>query len=74
MEKFNVKHVLDITGRNFWSFVECDLSGLDDDWLLTGMELGLINDAALNGINVRTVGVVLTAVFDEINPKLSRIT
>jgi len=35
--------------RDFWSFTEFDLSGLDNDWLLTGMALGLISDAVLFG-------------------------
>ena len=49
LERFNVKRILDITDKDFWSFVEFDLSGIDDDWLLTGMEIGLINDAVLVG-------------------------
>ena len=39
----------DVTSKEFWSFVEFDLSYLDDDWLLTGMELGLINNAIVIG-------------------------
>lgn len=49
LAKFNVKQIIDISARDFWSFVEFDLSEIDDDWLLTGMELGLINDAVLIG-------------------------
>lgn len=30
----------------------------------------MASEAALNGINARTVDVALMAVFDEINPKL----
>ncbi len=35
--------------RALWSFTEFDLSGGDDNWLRTGMELGLINDAIVIG-------------------------
>ncbi len=38
-----------LTSKQFWSFVEFDLSPLDDDWLLTGMELDLIKDAIVIG-------------------------
>jgi hypothetical protein len=33
--------------REFWSIVEWDISTMDDDWLKTGMDLGLIGDAIL---------------------------
>ncbi|MBO5254677.1 MAG: hypothetical protein J6B07_02500 [Opitutales bacterium] len=39
----------DVTSKEFWPFVEFDLSYLDDDWLLAGMELGLINNAVVIG-------------------------
>ena len=35
--------------NEFWRFVEFDLGSNDDDWLLMGMELGLIKDAVLIG-------------------------
>lgn len=35
--------------KEFWSFVEWEISCLDDDWIKTGMELGLIGDAILIG-------------------------
>lgn len=35
--------------REFWSFVEWDLGREDHDWLIAGMELGLIGDAILIG-------------------------
>ncbi len=35
--------------REFWDFVEWELAPGDDDWLQTGMELGLIGDAVLIG-------------------------
>lgn len=48
-EKWGVERIEDVSSRDFWSFVEFDLSGLDDDWLLAGMELGLINHAVVIG-------------------------
>ena len=35
------------TVREFWDFTEFDLKTLDDDWVKTGMELGLINNVFL---------------------------
>lgn len=35
--------------KKMWSFIEWELSPLDDDWLKVGMELGLIGDAILIG-------------------------
>ena len=51
LEKWNVKTIEEVSSRDFWSFVEFDLGGLDDDWLLAGMELGLINNAVVIGQN-----------------------
>lgn len=48
-KKWGVKKIEDVSSRDFWSFVEFDLSGLDDDWLLAGMELNLINHAVVIG-------------------------
>jgi hypothetical protein len=48
-EKWGIERIEDVSSRDFWSFVEFDLSGLDDDWLLAGMELGLINHAVVIG-------------------------
>lgn len=31
--------------RDFWQFVEWEVSSGDDDWLKTGMDVGLIQDA-----------------------------
>ncbi|WP_159474768.1 hypothetical protein [Chryseobacterium sp. 18068] len=33
--------------RDFWSFTEFDLSGMDDDWVKAGMELNLIKNVFL---------------------------
>ena len=51
LEKWGVERIEDVSSRDFWSFVEFDLSGIDDDWLLAGMELGLINNAVVIGQN-----------------------
>ena len=50
-EKWGVKKIEDVSNRDFWSFVEFDLNSLDDDWLLAGMELDLINHAVVIGQN-----------------------
>ena len=49
LERIGVKELSEATSKLFWSFVEFDLGILDDDWLLTGMELGLIGNAILIG-------------------------
>lgn len=49
LEKIGVSSLDNATSKQFWSFTEFDLSYLDDDWLLAGMELGLIKDAVLIG-------------------------
>ncbi len=46
---WNVTELRDVKSRDFWSFVEFDLGYLDDDWLLAGMELGLINNSVVIG-------------------------
>lgn len=43
------KELSDFSIQEINSIVEYELSGLDDDWLKTGMELGLINDAIVIG-------------------------
>lgn len=49
LKKWNVKNIKDVPSRDFWSFVEFDLGGRDDDWLLAGMELDLIHHAVVIG-------------------------
>ena len=49
LERMGVKDLSEATSKQFWSFVEFDLGVLDDDWLLTGMELDLIKNAILIG-------------------------
>lgn len=48
-KKWGVKKIEEVSSRDFWSFVEFDLNGEDDDWLLAGMEFNLINDAVVIG-------------------------
>ena len=48
-KKWGTDRIEDVDSRDFWSFVEFDLSGIDDDWVLAGMELGLINHAVVIG-------------------------
>ena len=36
--------------RDFHDFVEFELSGSDDDWIITGLEFQLINDVILIGV------------------------
>lgn len=48
-EQWNVERIEDVSSKDFWSFVEFDLNVLDDDWLLAGMELGLISHAVVIG-------------------------
>lgn len=49
LKKIGVKSLDKATDKQFWSFVEFELGSLDDDWLLTGMELDLIKDAIVIG-------------------------
>jgi hypothetical protein len=49
LKKWQAKDIKNISSRDFWSFVEFDLSHLDDNWLLAGMEFGLINNSVLIG-------------------------
>lgn len=49
LKKIGVADLSEATDKQFWSLVEFDLGVMDDDWLLGGMELGLINNAILIG-------------------------
>ena len=49
LDHIGVTDLSHVTSKQFWSFVEFDLGTMDDDWLLTGMELDLIKDAILIG-------------------------
>lgn len=48
-KRWGVTELKEVCSPVFWSFVEFDLGCLDDDWLLAGMELGLINNAVVIG-------------------------
>lgn len=48
-KRWGVAELKDVSSPNFWSFVEFDLGYWDDDWLLAGMELGLINNSVVIG-------------------------
>lgn len=52
LASYGVDNVLKLEKNKFWSIVEFDLSTLDDDWVTTGMELGLINDVVCIGSEV----------------------
>lgn len=41
-----------VSKEEFWSFVEWEISQLDDDWIKTGMELNLIGDVILFGAEI----------------------
>ena len=49
LQKWNASKLTSVASEPFWSFVDFELSNNDDDWLLTGMELGLINHAVVIG-------------------------
>lgn len=49
LSSMGIDHIDQMDERALWSFTEFDLSGRDDNWLRTGMELGLINDAIVIG-------------------------
>lgn len=48
-KRWGAAELKDVSSPNFWSFVEFNLGSLDDDWLLAGMELGLINNSVVIG-------------------------
>lgn len=43
----NINKVKSLGLKEFWNFIEFEHSIQDDDWLVSGMEYGLINDVAL---------------------------
>jgi hypothetical protein len=44
--------------REFWSFTEFDLRTLDDDWIKSGTELGLINHLFLFNASQASIGFI----------------
>ena len=49
LNKLGVDNVKDIDARAFLSMVEFDVRHFDDNWITTGMELGLINNVVCIG-------------------------
>ena len=49
LQKIGVKDLADATDRQFWNFVEFDLSGLDDDWISAAVSLNLVRDVVIIG-------------------------
>lgn len=49
LDKYGVENITSIDVRSFWSMVEFDVRYLDDNWVTTGMELGLIKDVVCIG-------------------------
>lgn len=51
LQKIGVGRLQDATSRQFWSFVEFDLSTQDDDWISAAMNLDLVRDVVILGHN-----------------------
>lgn len=49
LKKIGVDYLKDATSRQFWSFVEFDLSKMDDDWIAAAQELNLVNNVTIIG-------------------------
>ncbi len=49
LKKIGVENLMDATSRQFWSFVEFDLSKVDDDWIAAAQELNLVKDVTIIG-------------------------
>lgn len=49
LNKIGVKNLMDATSRQFRSFVEFDLSKVDDDWIAAAQELNLAKDVVIIG-------------------------
>jgi len=49
LKKIGVSSLLKANSRQFWSFVEFDLSKVDDDWIAAAQELNLIKDVVIIG-------------------------
>lgn len=72
-EKWGIERIEDVSSRIFWSFVEFELSGVDDDWLLAGMELGLINHAVVIGQEENTNIHDMNNMFESSDGKLHEL-
>lgn len=49
LQKIGVKDLADATERQFWNFVEFDLSPSDDDWISAAVSLNLVRDVVIIG-------------------------
>ena len=49
LEKYRINEIKEMNSRDFWTMIEFDLSPSDDDWVTTGMELGLIKNVVCVG-------------------------
>ena len=49
LEKYRINEIKEMNSRDFWTMIEFDLSSSDDDWVTSGMELGLIKDVVCIG-------------------------
>lgn len=49
LKKIGVVNLKNATSRQFWSFVEFDLSKMDDDWIAAAQELNMVNDVTIIG-------------------------
>lgn len=49
LKKIGVSNLADATDRQFWNFVEFDLSGSDDDWISAAISLNLVRDVVIIG-------------------------
>lgn len=48
-KKHGINSISEMQQRDFWAIVEFDLNHSDDNWVTTGMELGLIQDVVCVG-------------------------
>ena len=59
------------TSEDLLDLTRDDLSGLDDDWLLAGMELGIFSDAVVFGVRETSTDFGLTAFNDHVGQRHS---
>ena len=49
LQKIGVSNLADATDRQFWNFVEFDLSSSDDDWISAAISLNLVRNVVIIG-------------------------
>jgi hypothetical protein len=59
------------TSEDLLNLTRDDLSGLDDDWLLAGMELGIFSDVVVFGVRETSTDFGLTAFNDHVGQRHS---